>query len=214
MSEKLVFLLISNDFDVGVFLASFDWGWGLLIIILIFLFLIRVLLPDFSNLQEYFFECGNTDSIALNPELCFLRVELIEHSGELIDFLHRELHCDLRRDIPSHFAARDMLGDEGDDGHRVHFGVFLGNRDVVPHSEFVLQENSRPSANKLTVVHDANTVAQEVGLVHEVRRQDDDSVIFVVLHHLPDVSSGGSVHSRGGLIQIDQLGTSCKCHGD
>jgi len=61
------------------------------------------------------------------------------------------------------------------------------------------------------VAHDGDTVAQVVGLVHEVGGQQDHSVVFVVLQHFPNVSAGTRVHSTRRFIQHNELAVPDEC---
>ena len=60
----------------------------------------------------------------------------------------------------------------------------------------------------MTVVDDCDAVAQEVGLVHEVRGEDDGPVGLVLDQQVPDGAAGVGVHAGGGLVKHDGSGSS------
>ena len=54
--------------------------------------------------------------------------------------------------------------------------LLLDNRQVVALADVVLEEDGRAAALELAVGDDSDAVAQDVGLVHVVRRQNNRAV--------------------------------------
>lgn len=55
---------------------------------------------------------------------------------------------------------------------------------------FVLEEEWRPAALQLSSRHDGDAVAEQVGLVHEVRGEQDGAATLLSLKQVPGGASG------------------------
>lgn len=55
---------------------------------------------------------------------------------------------------------------------------------------FVLEEERRAAALELPACHDGDTISQQVGLVHEVRGEQDGAAMFLALQQVPGGPSG------------------------
>ena len=54
-----------------------------------------------------------------------------------------------------------------------------------PYAVVVLEEEGAAAATEGAVGHDGHAVTEEVGLVHEMRRQDDDASVPVLPDQVP-----------------------------
>ena len=70
----------------------------------------------------------------------------------------------------------------------------------------------RTAAANFSPGHDGDPVAENVGLLHVVRRQEDRSVLLVLLEQVPDLPSHLGVHSGGGLVEHDYVGVADEGH--
>ena len=88
-------------------------------------------------------------------------------------------------------------------------------RDDVA-AEDVLEPGRRVEGHELAVVHDGDAVAEEVGLLHVVGRQDDRHAgLFVELADvLPDVAARLGVEAQGRLVEEEDLGPVDQAAGD
>ena len=80
----------------------------------------------------------------------------------------------------------------------------LDEGDLVANTEAILEEERAAQALKGTLAHNSNTVSEHVGFVHIVSSQDNDSVFFVRLEHIPEISSCAKIHTRGRLVKKDE----------
>lgn len=83
----------------------------------------------------------------------------------------------------------------------VRLSSLLDEGDLVANTEAVLEEERAAKALKSTLAHDSNTVTKHIGFVHIVSRQHNNSVFFVRLEHIPEISSGAKIHTRGWLVK-------------
>ncbi len=88
---------------------------------------------------------------------------------------------------------------------RVRLSTFLHKGQFVASAESVLQEEGAAQALQSSLAHDADSVTKHVCFVHVMGRQYDDSVFSVALEHVPEVSSGTQVHTRGRLVEHHKL---------
>lgn len=65
---------------------------------------------------------------------------------------------------------------------------------------FVLEEERWPAALQLSSRHDGDAVAEQVGLVHEVRGEQDGAAALLSLKQVPGGASGWRIHSGCGLV--------------
>lgn len=84
---------------------------------------------------------------------------------------------------------------------RVRSPSLFHESDLVTKTETVLKEKRAAYALYSTLAHDANTITQNICLVHVMCGEDNNSVFLVRLEHIPKVSSSAEVHSRGGLVK-------------
>ena len=81
----------------------------------------------------------------------------------------------------------------------------LDESDLVANSETILEEEGTAEALHRALAHNSYTVAKHVCFVHIMSRQNDNSVLFVGLKHVPEVSSRAKVHSSRGFIEEYEL---------
>ena len=94
-----------------------------------------------------------------------------------------------------------------------HFEL-LDHGQFVPGAEAVLEEQGTSEATNFTLGHDADTVTQDISLVHVMCREDDDPVVTVVLEHVPKTASRAQIHAGGGLVKQDQTRVAANGNGD
>lgn len=70
---------------------------------------------------------------------------------------------------------------------------------------FGLEEEWRAAALQLPARHDGDAVAEQVGLVHEVRGEQDGAAAPLALQEVPGGPSSRWVHARRGLVQHHHL---------
>ena len=104
----------------------------------------------------------------------------------------------------------DDLGDVASDERRRVFREFikvglLGESQRVAHAVALLQEQRGADTVQLAGRHHGDTVAEQIRLVHKVRRQHDQSALLRVLEKLPRSAARLRVHARGRLVQEDDL---------
>ena len=85
----------------------------------------------------------------------------------------------------------------------VVIGRLLDDDEVIALAVERLEEERRAAALELTARHDGDAVAQDVRLVHVVRRQQDGATLFVFEQQLPDLSARVRVDAGGRLVQDD-----------
>jgi hypothetical protein len=112
MPEKFVLILIPNNF--GGFLFTCLQSINAFLFVRILFLILRILLPNFSDLEKDLLKCGNANSITLDSQLSLLGIHLIEEFWESIDLFHGKLQGDLSGDVASDLAVRNVLRDEGD----------------------------------------------------------------------------------------------------
>ena len=78
---------------------------------------------------------------------------------------------------------------------------FLYHGQLVACSITVFEEEGAAEAEYLAIGHDTNTVTQNISFIHVMCSQNDDSVVLVVLKHVPKCSSGADVHTCSWLIE-------------
>lgn len=163
-----------------------------------------VAVVQFRGLQEHLFERGDAHAVAVDLQALAVAVEGVEQLLEVRDLVVGQLEGELlahvlQHDGPRHDALDGLL-------EALVLGALLPDqREVVAHSELVLEVHGGTQALQLALAHDADPVAQVVRLVHEVRRQQDYAVVLVVLQHFPHLASRGRVHSRRRLVQHDEF---------
>ena len=74
-------------------------------------------------------------------------------------------------------------------------------RHQVTSAKTCLEEQRRPAALQRAVGHDGNAISQNVGLVHEVGREDCHAPLPDAVDDVPGGSAAEGVHAGGGLIQ-------------
>ena len=82
----------------------------------------------------------------------------------------------------------------------VRSSSLLNERDLVAKAEAILQEEGAANALESTLAHDTDSVAEDISLVHVMCGEDDDSIFFVALKHVPEVASSTKIHTGGRLI--------------
>ena len=97
---------------------------------------------------------------------------------------------------------------------RVHLLVLLHEGYLIAEAKAVLQEERAPDALQLPLDHDANTIAENVSLIHVVRREDDNAILFVGLEHVPKVPSRSEIHSSSRLVKHHELGAAAEGDAD
>ena len=60
---------------------------------------------------------------------------------------------------------------------------------VIANSKFIFKKHIRTTCHKLSLSHDSNPITQIICLIHEMCCKEDNSTLFVVFKHLPDVST-------------------------
>ena len=76
-------------------------------------------------------------------------------------------------------------------------------------SKAVPEEERASDGDEAPVVDDGDAVPEEVGLVHEVRRQQDGAPRLVLGQQVPDGAPRVRVHARRRLVQHHCAGTTC-----
>jgi hypothetical protein len=150
---------------------------------------------DVRHLQENLLQRGQADAEGLDAVLLFVLLEVVEQLFEAARLARRELVLDLHRDVARFLSRRDVLEDDALYAVRADFRVALDDGEVVACPEAFLEEERAAAGDEFSFAHDADAVAQVVRLVHVVRGQDDDPVLFVALEHLPEVPARVSVHA-------------------
>ena len=79
--------------------------------------------------------------------------------------------------------------------------VLLNHGQLVACSVTVLEEEGATETEYLAIGHDTNTVTQNISFIHVVCRKNDDSVVLVVLEHVPKSASGADVHTSCWFIK-------------
>lgn len=71
----------------------------------------------------------------------------------------------------------------------------LCENEIVPNTEFVLQEERRATALHVSLGHDADAVTKNVSFIHVVSRENDDATFLVLLDHVPETPPRCGVHA-------------------
>ena len=114
---------------------------------------------------------------------------------------------------------RELL-DVSKDAHKIGLNlsilalVLLDHGQFIPCSESVLQEERTTEADKLASGHDSDPITKHICLIHIVRGQQYDPVIFVILKHVPNGTSSAQIHTSGGLVEHDKTRISAKSDRD
>ena len=65
----------------------------------------------------------------------------------------------------------------------------------------ILKEEGTSKAHELTFRHNSDSISEHICFVHVMSSQNYDTAFLVLHKHIPEVSSGTKVHSRGWLIE-------------
>ena len=76
---------------------------------------------------------------------------------------------------------------------------------LISNAESALEEEGAAKALELTLAHYADPVAQDIGLVHIVRSQNNDAIFLVRFEHVPEVTAGTEIHASSWFVKEDQL---------
>lgn len=82
--------------------------------------------------------------------------------------------------------------------------MLSGLQSVQPRTsdpELLLQEHRAATAPHLALSHDADAVAQKVGLVHEMGRENNDAALALLLDQVPRAATRVRVHSARRLCK-------------
>jgi hypothetical protein len=81
----------------------------------------------------------------------------------------------------ANLALGHVRAHEGLDAPRLGARGGLDHGKIVAYAVLVLEEHGAAAALDLALRHDRDAVAQQVCLVHEVRREDDDAALASIL---------------------------------
>mmetsp|Transcript_8775 Transcript_8775/g.25052 ORF Transcript_8775/g.25052 Transcript_8775/m.25052 type:complete len:366 (-) Transcript_8775:5468-6565(-) len=91
---------------------------------------------------------------------------------------------------------------------------FQAARDLVARRVALLEVLRRPDAAHGALDHDADAVAEEVGLAHRVRRQDDSAALHRHLDEVPEIPLRSWIQARRRLVQQHHRGAADQRHRD
>jgi len=83
--------------------------------------------------------------------------------------------------------------------------VLLAGNDAI--TVFLFEKHWRAEALKSAVGEDGDAIAEQVGLVHEVSRQDYRASLSLFLQYVPRLTTSFRVHAGRGLVQDHELCT-------
>mmetsp|Transcript_6528 Transcript_6528/g.23271 ORF Transcript_6528/g.23271 Transcript_6528/m.23271 type:complete len:1459 (-) Transcript_6528:109-4485(-) len=170
----------------------------------------RALLGD---LEEDLLKRGDADAVRLERELGHAHVEVREEAREHARRREGQLEGELGADVAQHLGLAHVRPHAVRDALAVA-ALLLDAREVVADAVERLEKVRGAEAADAAVRHDGDAVAQQVRLLHEVRRQDHDAALAVVLQDVPRAAARVRVHAAGRLVKEHDLGVADQRDGD
>lgn len=130
---------------------------------------LRLLLCDLVHPHEHLFQLRHRKAILRDAEVGFAGVHQIEELAKDPARLERQPEGQLSPDRVQYLRGRDQLREQRLEPRPIDDGRVLEQHSQgVAHSELLLEEERGAAADQSALCHDRNTVAKDVGLVHEI----------------------------------------------
>jgi hypothetical protein len=88
---------------------------------------------------------------------------------------------------------------------RLEAFVFRTNERKNLNTILLLEMHRCSTALQAAIGHDCDAISEEVGLVHEMRRENHRPTSALALQYVPGLTTRFRVHSRRRLIEYDEL---------
>ena len=200
--------------------------------LLLHLLLVVVAGVDFTDPDKHFLHGGDGSAVAGYAQRSPVLFQLFEYLLEEMRLVAGQQISQFGADVLVDGHFRNRLADQFRDPLDVT-AAFLHNHQMVAGPVFLLQEQRRACGVpvnfllsipveqnfiffKITATldlpagHDGDAIAQQIGLLHEMSRQQNGPADFFRLKEIPSGSTGGWIHTGSRLVQHDDLLIDCE----
>ena len=129
-------------------------------------------------------------------------VKLLEKVLKVRSLLVADLKSDLLGDLGKLLYGPKVLLQVGLD-LSIRPCVSLDHGQLVAGTIAILEEERASKAFNAALAHDCDSISKYIGLIHVVRRQQNNSIVSVVLEHVPEGAPRTQIHSGSGFIEQD-----------